>query len=167
MNAISASYRWILSGTPPLSNFTEISRSVASLCFNKALRTLTDSIASLLNVHLGIPDRDDAEGTYQKNAFDSSGKLLKDDSTSAERFHAFREMHSTAWHMRRDSVAQTFLDRFARCNQAEIDAIPLEQHLKAVVLTPAERAIYIELEHHIQNADYNPFVPCSLTSQRS
>jgi hypothetical protein len=76
-------------------------------------------------------------------------------------------MHSTAWHQRRDNVAQTFLERFARCNQAEIDAIPLEEHLKAVVLTPAERAIYIELEHHIQNADFNPCVAVIVSEERT
>jgi hypothetical protein len=33
---------------------------------------------------------------------------------------------------------------------AEIDEIPWEEHLEKVTLPPAERAIYMELEHHLQ-----------------
>jgi hypothetical protein len=64
-------------------------------------------------------------------------------------------------------VGQAFLDRFVRQvlyissylyervyiyfqNIAEIEEIPLTEHMEKVVLPAAERAIYLELEHHLR-----------------
>lgn len=104
-------------------------------------------IASLLRIHLGIDD--DAEGDRD------TAKAREKQQTAAERFHSFREMRSAAWHQRRDQVAQTFLDRFVRQNVAEIDEIPYEERLDAIVHPAAERAIYLELDHHIQSMEMN------------
>jgi hypothetical protein len=38
-------------------------------------------------------------------------------------------------------------------NIAEIDEIPLTEHFEKVVLPAAERAIYLELEHHLRALD--------------
>ena len=46
-------------------------------------------------------------------------------------------------------IAQAFLDRFVRQNVAEIDEIPFESHRVTIVLPAAERAVYLELEHHL------------------
>ncbi|EGG01261.1 uncharacterized protein MELLADRAFT_79036 [Melampsora larici-populina 98AG31] len=121
---------WILSGTPPVANFTEIK-----------------SIARLLHVHLGIDD--DGEGTKE------IAKAFTKQQTAAEQFHSFREIRSTAWHHRRDEVAQAFLDRFVRQNVAEIDEIPYEERIEPITLPSAERAIYLELDHHLQSFDMN------------
>ena len=43
-----------------------------------------------------------------------------------------------------------FLDRFVRQNVAEVDEIPFECHRVDVSLPAAERAVYLELEHHLQ-----------------
>ncbi|KAK3237919.1 hypothetical protein CYMTET_52037, partial [Cymbomonas tetramitiformis] len=92
------------------------------------------SMAVFLGVHLGV---DEAPAT-------------KKEQTRVERFHFFREAHTDAWHERRHRLAQSFLDRFVRQNVAEIDEIPWEEHMENVQLTPAERALYLELDHHLQ-----------------
>ncbi|MBW0476709.1 hypothetical protein O181_016424 [Austropuccinia psidii MF-1] len=121
---------WVLSGTPPVANFTEIK-----------------SIARLLHIHLGIDD--DGEGPKEVI------KSIVKQQTAAEQFHSFREIRSAAWHARRDEVAQTFLDKFVRQNVAEIDEIPYEETLEPITLPSAERAIYLELDHHLQSFDMN------------
>ena len=50
----------------------------------------------------------------------------------------------------RFGIAQAFLDRFVRQNVAEIDEIPFESHRVNIALPAAERAVYLELEHHLQ-----------------
>ncbi|GAA5978213.1 hypothetical protein JCM5350_002229 [Sporobolomyces pararoseus] len=125
---IRARARWVLSGTPPLSDFSEIK-----------------SIANLLHCHLGI--HDPTEGR------DKTVDMRNAEQTSAEKFRSFCDVRSRAWHARRDEIAQRFLDQFARQNVAEIDEIPLETEVINVQLPGAEMAIYRELEHHLYNID--------------
>lgn len=70
--------------------------------------------------------------------------------TKAEKFRFFQEVHTPAWHLRRHRQAQAFMDRFVRQNIAEIDEIRAEEKVVSVTLPPAERAIYLELDHHLQ-----------------
>ncbi|POW22441.1 hypothetical protein PSHT_01345 [Puccinia striiformis] len=130
VGTIKSHSTWVLSGTPPVANFTEIK-----------------SIARLLHIHLGIDD--DGEGPKE------IVKSITKHQTAAEQFHSFREIRSAAWHNRRDEVAQSFLDRFVRQNVAEIDEIPYEETLEPIILPSAERAIYLELDHHLQSFDMN------------
>lgn len=124
IHSVRARSRWILSGTPPLKNFSEVK-----------------TIANLLHVHLGV--HDESEGS-------SSGRDARSkERTSAEQFHSFRDVHTAGWHRRRDEVAQAFLNQFARQNLAEIDEIPYEEEIVKVKLPAAEMAIYRELEHHL------------------
>ncbi|ODQ51905.1 hypothetical protein SAICODRAFT_94475 [Saitoella complicata NRRL Y-17804] len=123
---MKASARWVLSGTPPVFNFSAVK-----------------SIAVFLGISLGIDDESDLS------------KKQKKEQTAAERFHAFRDARSASWHARRHEVAQAFLDQFMRQNVAEIDEIPTEYHLNRVTLPAAERAIYLELEHYLQALDMN------------
>lgn len=60
------------------------------------------------------------------------------------------ESHSPEWHRRRFDVAQRFLDQFMRKNVPEIDEIPQQNHFTLLPLPPAERAVYLELEHHLE-----------------
>ncbi|GAA5939099.1 hypothetical protein JCM3775_003183 [Rhodotorula graminis] len=120
--------RWILSGTPPLSDFSQVK-----------------SIANLLHVHLGI--NDDSEGVAD------AVKTRNSEATMAEKFRSYCDVRTRAWHVRRDQVAQRFLDQYARQNVAEIDDIPLEVELIGVRLPGAEMAIYRELEHHLTAVD--------------
>ncbi|GAA5977088.1 hypothetical protein JCM11641_001296 [Rhodosporidiobolus odoratus] len=130
VQAIRARSRWILSGTPPLDDFSHIK-----------------SIADLLHVHLGVDD--DNEGTH------SSVKIRREERTKAEEFRSYCDVRTRAWHARRDMVAQRFLDQFARQNVAEIDEIKMERELLGVRLPGAEMAIYRELEHHLFAVDPN------------
>ena len=103
---------------------------------------LTGSIAAFMGIHLGVED--DAEGNAQLQ------KARAKEQTQAEKFHAFREVHSQAWHRRRDDLGQEFLNTFVRQNIAEIDDIPTVEHLNQIKLPASEGAVYLELEHHLQ-----------------
>ncbi|KAF8075101.1 hypothetical protein FPV67DRAFT_1476000 [Lyophyllum atratum] len=125
---MTAERHWVLSGTPPIHDFG-------------ALKT----IAAFLNLHLGVDD--DSEGQSAEI------KKRRREQTAVERFHSFREVHSLEWHAHRCELGQRFLDRFVRQNIAEIDEIPWTEKIEKVVLPAAERAIYLELEHHLRALD--------------
>jgi hypothetical protein len=115
---LKSSFRWCLSGTPPVKDFDDVK-----------------GVASFLGVHLGVNE---------------APACTKKEQTRVEKFNYFREMHTPAWHARRHRLAQTFLDRFVRQNVAEIDEIQWQEQNMMVQLPPAERAIYLELQHHLQ-----------------
>ncbi|KAL4785464.1 hypothetical protein BJX76DRAFT_356020 [Aspergillus varians] len=119
--ALQARSRWVLSGTPPLNDFADV-----------------NTIAPFLGVHLGIDDDD-------TNPQNRRLKALRNQRSDAETFQSFKVPRSEAWHRRRHEIAQTFLDRFARRNVAEIDEIPSTEYIILVRQTPAEKAIYLEL----------------------
>ncbi|TFK48552.1 hypothetical protein OE88DRAFT_1664437 [Heliocybe sulcata] len=127
ITSLSTDRRWVLSGTPPLADFA-------------ALKT----IAAFLNLHLGVDDDDESQ---------DKKKRKKKDQTTAEQFHSFREVHSLEWHTHRHQLGQAFLDQFVRQNIAEIDEIDWSQKIEKVDLPAAERAIYLELEHHLRALD--------------
>ena len=60
------------------------------------------------------------------------------------------ELRTPAWHRHRHELAQRFMDRYVRRNIAEIDEIIAKEEVVKVSLTPAERAVYLELDHHLQ-----------------
>ncbi|KAK2463557.1 hypothetical protein APHAL10511_004308 [Amanita phalloides] len=125
---ISAARHWVLSGTPPIHDFA-------------ALKT----IAAFLNIHLGVDD--DGEGQS------AEVKKRRREQTAVEKFHSFREVHSLQWHAHRHDLGQVFLDRYVRQNLAEIDEIPWTAKIERIILPAAERAIYLELEHHLRALD--------------
>ncbi|KAG5191268.1 hypothetical protein JKP88DRAFT_174699 [Tribonema minus] len=94
-------------------------------------------MAAFLGVSLGVSEP-------QRN---------RKDITQGEKFRFFQNVNTAAWHMRRQGIAQSFLHRFVRQNIAEIDEIPFEETRVVVTLPSAERAIYIELEAHLQALD--------------
>ncbi|GAA5835472.1 hypothetical protein JCM11251_005244 [Rhodosporidiobolus azoricus] len=122
--------RWILSGTPPLDDFSHVK-----------------FIADMLHIHLGSDD--DNEGTHK------AVEIRQKERTKAEEFRSFCDVRTKPWHARRNQVAQRFLNQFARQNKAEIDEIPLVKELIGVRLPGAEMAIYRELEHHLFAIDPN------------
>ncbi|KAI9007348.1 hypothetical protein BC832DRAFT_530709, partial [Gaertneriomyces semiglobifer] len=125
---LKSTFRWVLSGTPPVHDFNAVK-----------------GIAAFLGVHLGVDDY--SEG--------SSDRRRTSELTKAEAFHSFREVHTPAWHARRREVAQLFLNKFVRQNIAEIDEIPSKLEMQFVRLPAAERAIYLELEHHLLAMEMN------------
>ena len=104
---LTADRHWVLSGTPPIHDFS-------------ALKT----IAAFMNVHLGVDD--DGEGKS-----DRVKKRIREQTSApvsflpfqqqvltyppgAEKFHSFREVHTLEWHAHRHALGQVFLDRFVR-----------------------------------------------------
>lgn len=125
---------------------------------------LAQGVAAFLDVHLGIDDivrrpyccarsRPQSEGDSELGA-----KRRVADQTAAERFLSFREVHTTAWCDARDAVAQSFLNAFVRQNVAEIDEIKLEDRFEPVHLSAPERAICLELDHHLSALEINACV---------
>jgi SNF2 family DNA or RNA helicase len=132
---LKSNFKWCLSGTPPHGDFRDVL-----------------SLAKLLGVHLGIddvPPQANGKGAGRGN----SGKDT--DKTSMEKFSNMLDLKSVQWHLRRHEIAQEFLNRFVRQNIAEIDEIPQEEKLEFVLLPPAERAIYLELETHLKSLEMN------------
>ena len=124
---LSAQFRWGLSGTPPLQSFDDIS-----------------GMAQLLGIHLGVSD-----GKHMARGRSRHGGNY----TRVELFKYFQEIHTPGWHARRHQLSQYFLDRYVRQNVAEIDEILAEEHVVRFPLPPAERAIYLEFDHHLKAMD--------------
>lgn len=125
---LTADRRWVLSGTPPTHDFGSVK-----------------TIAAHLNIHLGIDDDGEGQSAMIK-------KRIRE-QTKVEAFHSFREVHTQEWHAHRHRLGQVFLDMFVRQNIAEIDEIPCTYEIQKVILPAAERAIYLELEHHLRALD--------------
>ena len=94
--------------------------------------------AALLGVNLGS---------------DEVPRFNKSEITKVETFQFFKEKPTQRWHKRRWEVAQVFLNRVMRQNIAEIDEIKFKENICDVQLRPAERAIYLELDHYLQSMD--------------
>ncbi|KAF2711037.1 hypothetical protein K504DRAFT_532750 [Pleomassaria siparia CBS 279.74] len=130
ITSLASTYRWVLSGTPPLNDFADVK-----------------SIAVFLGVHLGIDD--DSLGAIKGRNI----KLIRKERTAGEAFRSFAQTLSPAWHDHRQTVAQRFLDQFVRQNIAEIDAFTVHDKVQAINLPAAERAIYNELLHILTAQD--------------
>ncbi|KAF8845040.1 hypothetical protein BDN67DRAFT_893327 [Paxillus ammoniavirescens] len=125
---LTADRRWVLSGTPPIHDFGAVK-----------------TIAAHLSLHLGIDDDGEGRSAMIK-------KRIRE-QTKVEAFHSFREVHTQEWQAHRHRLGQVFLDTFVRQNIAEIDEIPCSFEVQKVILPAAERAIYLELEHHLRALD--------------
>ncbi|CAO1621917.1 unnamed protein product [Sympodiomycopsis kandeliae] len=131
VKALTSQSTWVLSGTPKTGDFADVR-----------------SMAAFLNVHLGIEDDADYADVSTR------GRSRRNQARSdVERFRNFVEIHSPAWHHRRQKIAQRFLDRFVRQNVAEIDEIASLEIFKPVRMPAAERACYLELQHTIEALD--------------
>jgi len=84
---------------------------------------------------------------------DEVPRYSKAEITKVETFQFFKEKPTQQWHKRRWEVAQQFLNRYMRQNIAEIDEIKFKEDVVDVNLRPAERAIYLELDHYLQSMD--------------
>jgi hypothetical protein len=76
-------------------------------------------------------------------------------TTALEKLQHFQHVRSKAWHAKRHTRAQDFLNRFVRQNVAEIDEIKAKEYIWHTRVTPAERAVYLELKHHLEAMDMN------------
>jgi hypothetical protein len=120
--------RWLLSGTPPKKEFADISL-----------------IASLLGVHLGVEDDDDAT--------QAESRQRDKQRTETERFRNCNVIRSAAWYRRRRRVAQGFLDLFARRNKPEIASIDIRETVVPLQMCFAERALYLEIANRLMSVE--------------
>ena len=118
---VQATCRWALSGTPPISDFSD-----------------TKIIADFLSFNLG---REEYASTCAKGM-----RSLDWELTKSEIFRSLMETPSDAWRKRRHDVAQCFLSRFVRQNIAEVDEIASEEQQVDIQLGPAEWLTYLELD---------------------
>ncbi len=95
-----------------------------------------------MGIHLGVED--DAEGNAQ------SQKARAKEQTQAEKFHAFREVHSAAWHRRRDDLAQEFMNVFVRQTSPRLTISRLSSISMRSSCLLRKVDLYLELEHHLQ-----------------
>ncbi|KAJ7879940.1 hypothetical protein B0H14DRAFT_2707965 [Mycena olivaceomarginata] len=91
------------------------------------------TISAFLGLHLGVDD-------------DGEGQSVEVKKRRREQTGNF-DLPSVRWHAHRHQLGQVFLDRFVRQNVPEIDEISY------ITLPAAERAIYLELEHHLRALD--------------
>lgn len=134
---LQAEKRWVLSGTPPLRDFLDVKR-----------------IALFLNVTLGID-------SFAPEAMSADNfKNLKDQLSAHEKFRSYQEMRSHAWHQHRHTLAQRFLDRFARQNAAEVNDIDCFQSINAIRMDFDQSIIHEELYSHLTRNEMD-------TSQRA
>jgi hypothetical protein len=124
VNGLQASARWVLSGTPDISGFAAVNET-----------------AQWLGLRLGSADATDLTKSENKSL------------TAVERFQYFRDVHTPAWYAERHATAQQFLDLFVRQNIAEIDEIPWREQAVRIALPAAERALYVELQNHLEALD--------------
>jgi site-specific DNA-cytosine methylase len=122
VKCIAALNRWVLSGTPALSNFSDV-----------------NEIASFLGVKLG---RDVYGDGVTMTPFE---KKLVDSQTDVQKFLMRTEVMSRQWHQARHERAQEFLDLFVRKNKPSLEHIRCHEVLQPIELNLAHHAIYLEL----------------------
>ncbi|KAF2102036.1 hypothetical protein NA57DRAFT_7963, partial [Rhizodiscina lignyota] len=125
--SLQAERRWILSGTPKLTDFMEIKR-----------------IAELLGTDLG-PD------AIPEGISSTRLQQLLNEKTNAEAFHTYREIKSTQWHEARHRYGQRFVDTFMRQNEPDVSSIQVQEHLRPSVISPEHRVLYEETLRHFNS----------------
>ncbi|KAJ4303793.1 hypothetical protein N0V90_002694 [Kalmusia sp. IMI 367209] len=123
---ISALKRWVLSGTPALTNFSDVNQ-----------------IAAFLGVRLG---RDVCGDGIITTDFE---KKLAVERTDVEKFLSYTEVMSYKWHEARHKRAQAFLDTFVRQNEPELQDIKCDEVLRPVELGLVHRVVYLEISQHL------------------
>ncbi|MCJ1397910.1 hypothetical protein MMC11_001106 [Xylographa trunciseda] len=116
LRSLTASSRWILSGTPALDNFADV----------KALATL---------IGVTLRAEDDVEDVSKSQ-----------NRTTAEIFRSLCDDRSQGWHEDRHAHAQEFLKVFARQNEPVVELPVTHHIHKQCILSSSERARYIELQ---------------------
>jgi SNF2 family DNA or RNA helicase len=126
---LTARSKWLLSGTPSVDTFANVK-----------------SMAELVGVKLGTHD-------YVSMPADVFKKAIAD-MTATEKFLVYEPPPSPMWVKRRDDVAQLFLSRFLRQDQALYRDIETEKTIVLVRQSAAERAAYIDVEYQLAMNDF-------------
>jgi hypothetical protein len=129
--SICADKRWLLSGTPPMTDFHDVYCSAKLLGFNLGRTNLTP-------------------GTIKSR----TRFRIFDDLSMTEKFLCFEETKSPGWHNTRREHAQHFLHTFARQNEPDLGHIKLHESLIPLTLTPIHGALHDELLHHLLDNNF-------------
>ncbi|KAL5120891.1 hypothetical protein ACEQ8H_001078 [Pleosporales sp. CAS-2024a] len=123
---IAALKRWVLSGTPALSNFSDV-----------------DQIASYLGIRLGRYHCGDSVVTSP------SDKVRRGEQTQVEEFLCQTENMSRQWHAARHERGQEFLNRFVRQNEPSLAHIACSESIKPSEIDIGHMAVYLELLQYV------------------
>lgn len=126
VKSIAAPKRWVLSGTPALTNFSDV-----------------NEIASFLGVKLG---RNVCGDGLTMTPFE---KNLMEKQTEVQKFLSRTEILSLQWHRARHERAQGFLDEFVRKNKPTLDHIKCVEVIQPMHLDITHNAVYLELARHL------------------
>ena len=129
---LSADCKWIISGTPNLSNFSSV-----------------NEMAGLIGVSLG--PYDDREGLSKSPG---SIETISQDLTFVEQFQLLEGVRSAQWHLARHEHAQAFLS-FCASNNRTQDITPIQSidHFELLTLRPSERLFYSAMIHYLMSRD--------------
>ena len=131
LKSLNAPRKWLLSGTPRHSTFSDI-------------RTM----AGLMGVNLGVLD--DATGIYPSDY----SVITRIDKSEAENFRAYGYVYTMAWHGMRHQHAQTFLDQFVRQNMPKISKLPVQQSIQPHSMYAIENVTHKELQYQIESTNF-------------
>jgi hypothetical protein len=123
---IAALKRWVLSGTPALSNFSDV-----------------DQIAAYLGIRLGRYHYGDGVETTL------SDKMRRGDQTLVEEFLSQTEIMSRQWHRARHERAQEFLDLFVRQNEPCLGHVACVESIMPSEIDIGHLAVYLELMQYV------------------
>ncbi len=115
---------WLLSGTPPLSGFADVKR-----------------IGKLLGARLGADDPTSMDPDVFKRFYS--------EMTETERFMMYQPSPSAHWKQARHSIAQKFLDHFARKDVYNYTDSDYAQHIHLSFQPSMQRIAYLELEQKL------------------
>lgn len=115
---------WLLSGTPPVSNFDVINTTA------KLLKTKLTS-------------EDEKDGCF---SFVTKGTRLTTDKTDAEQFQWYKNERSPAWLRARNQLVDSFIEKFVRKNSPEAaKGIQRLSHYEVSLLSAHEQIVYFEV----------------------
>ena len=131
LGSLNAKRRWILSGTPPLTNFADVWK-----------------MGVLINAKLGV--QDDASGVITHEDV----MVMRNERSESENFRAYATSYTPAWHEARHRHAQAFLDQFARQNFPEGLALPREFLPQPTMMYPVERIVHKDLQSRLERSNF-------------
>ena len=127
---LQAGRRWMLSGTPPLTDFDSI-----------------NTMAKLLGTKICSADE-------QNGIFDFGKEPTGVQQSYREEFLAHTVVKSPAWKLQRNEQAHKFVHSFIRQNLVILNKIHSTVRYQAVVLTATEAVTYQEMYQHLMSQSF-------------
>jgi site-specific DNA-cytosine methylase/serine/threonine protein kinase len=127
---LKASAMWLLSGTPPVSNFDAL-----------------NTTAKLLKTRL--TSEDEKDGCF---SFVTAGPRLSTDWTDAEQFQWYNNDRSPAWLKARNELVNDFVEKFVRKNPSDAaKKIQRLSHYELSTLSAREQFVYFQVYQRLMS----------------